>query len=153
MADLHRRRAHASGHCMNKSAMRPARRRRLCHARLPVSKIGGEVIDGEGGGLFVGPMLWHWPEHLRVGARSLGERSPLDVAHHAASTGFFHAREFPPGDQRRRRGSGITALSGHEVREVQASGSNADQRLTSLQSRFGCFLDGERVRASETGDH
>src|SRR5580700_8679721 len=72
VSDLHRRRAHASGNGVNQGAMAEARPGRLCHARLPVGQIGREVVDGEGGGLFVGPMLGDDPEPVRMSTNLLG---------------------------------------------------------------------------------
>jgi hypothetical protein len=141
--DLHCRRAHSSGNGVNQHTMGAARWRRLGHARLPVGQISSEVVDGESGGLLGGPVFGNWPQHIRVGADSLREGSPLDVAQDAASTALFDSGEFASGDQWRPRCSGITTLRCHEVRKVKASGSHADQRLSRLQRRFGGVLNRE----------
>ena len=122
------------------------------HTGLPVGEIGGEVVNGESGGLFVGPMIGDGPEHIGVGSDFLGEGSPLDVAHDAMTGILLRTGEFASGDQRRSRRSGIAALGGHEVGKIQPSGGDADQRLSRLQGGFGGVLDGERVRARQAGD-
>src|SRR5271169_2207528 len=133
--------------------MRTSRRWRLRHASLPEAKIGGEVVDGEGGGLLVGPMAGNGPEQVGISGDPLGECSPLDVAHHPASAAFFDSGEFASGDQRRRRRPGIATLSGHDVGEIQASGADADQRLSRLQGRFSGVLQNEGAWTGQAGDH
>src|ERR1700683_3312979 len=87
---------------MNQRAIAPARSWRWRHPRLPVTEICREVIDGKGGSLFIGPALRNGPEHIVVGGGLLREGSPLHVAHHPPTAALFHARQFAPGNERRR---------------------------------------------------
>src|SRR5580658_326273 len=125
-ADLYCRGAHASSHGVNQHARVAPWCGWLRHARLPVSEIRSEVVDGEGCGLLVRPAIGNGPQHVGVGADFLGECSPLDITHHAPAGIFFSTGELAASDQRRRRRSGIATLRGHEVGEIQPASPDTD---------------------------
>src|SRR5271156_1074307 len=127
--------------------------RRFRHTGLPVGEVGSEVVDGEGGGLFVGPMRGNAPQHVRVRGGFFGEGGPLRIAHYAASTIFFGPGELASSDEWRRRRPRIATLRGHKVGKIQTSGGDTNQRLSGLQDRIGSVLNGKPVRPGEAGDH
>ena len=92
---------------------------------LPIGEVSGEKINGKGGALFCGPIFWDRPEEIAMGDGLFGEGCPLRVTHHSASggtiAGQFVAGEFASRGEGRLRSSGVSAMRGHQIGEVQAS--------------------------------
>src|SRR4051812_25235917 len=132
---------------MDEHAMGASGSSRLSHTGLPISEIGGEVVDGEGGGLFVGPAIGDGPEHAGVGGCFLGECCPLGVPHHAAASTLFYSCEFSPNNHGRGWSSGIASFCSHDIGEVQTSRRDAHKGLTGFYGRLREFLDGESIRS------
>src|SRR5580658_3268985 len=89
-------------------------------------------------------MIGDGPQHVGVCGGSLGEGGPLGVAHDAASGALAisierDAGKLAAGDERRRWGSWVSALRGHEIGEIQASGGDSDNGLSWFRGGSGAF--------------
>jgi hypothetical protein len=126
---------------------------RFQQSSFPKSQICGEVVDRKRSAFFATPVRRHRPKKNRAGGNYFGERSPLQVAHHAVTVSGASSAELPAGNQRRSGRARISATGGHGIGKVDAGGFNPHQFFPATGNRFRNIAQFKDLGSAEAADY